>query len=449
MANIPIEHENQLVEFLEAGSKPAEKWRIGTEYEKFGFRLDDLSPLCYDGRPGIAAIFRALSDTFDWKPVEEQGKIIALLGDKRAISLEPGGQLELAGAALTNLHQTHAEVDTHLKQLKSVAEPMGAAFLGMGFTPLWRRADMSWMPKERYRIMRKHMPHVGALGIDMMQRTATIQVSLDFQDEGDMVRKFRLSLALQPIVTALFANSPFSEGKPNGYLSYRSHIWEDTDPARCGMLPFVFEPGMGFERYVQYALDIPMYFVDRAGKLIDTTGQSFRHFLAGRLPALPGELPTLADWKLHLTTAFPEVRLKQVLEMRGADAGSGKDVCALPALWVGLLYDKECLDAAWNLVRHWTVEERQQLRIDAPRIGLKAKTPSGTLRELAKEVLAIAESGLQKRALLNRSGDAENIYLGNLWETVRSGKTPAERKLARFHGDWHNSVRPIFSEFAW
>jgi len=449
MAMITIKNESELVEYLEAGSKLPKNWRIGTEYEKFGYRMDDLSPLKYDGDPGIAVILKALCHKFGWEPVEENGNIISLSGKGGSITLEPGGQLELSGEALENLHQTCSEVHTHLHQIKSVARPLGVGFLGMGFTPLWRREEMPWMPKDRYRIMRKYMPRVGNLGLDMMVRTATVQVNLDFSDEADMIKKFRVSLALQPLATALFANSPFSEGKPNGYLSYRSVIWRDTDPARCGMLPFVFEDGMGFERYVDYMLDVPMYFVRRHGHFIDAAGQSFRDFLAGRLPALPGELPTIADWEDHLTTAFPEVRMKRFLEMRGADAGSWNSLCALPAFWVGVLYDRDCLDAAWDLVADWNAGEREQLRAEAPRYGLKTRTPAGTLQDLAERVMNIAETGLKKRARINSAGRDESIYLSNLWEIVKSGETPAEQKLNLYYHDWKNSVRPVFNDFAY
>ncbi len=449
MDALPIENESDLAAHLESGSKTRDQWRIGTEHEKFGFHLDDLRPLHYDGESGVAAVLKALCSKFLWKPVEEDGNIIALKGEMGAITLEPGGQVELSGAPLENLHQTCEEVHVHLHQVKTIAEPMGVGFLGMGFTPLWNREQMDWMPKKRYRIMRRHMPKVGSLGLDMMLRTATVQVNLDFDGEADMVRKFRVSLALQPLATALFANSPFCEGKPNGSLSYRSFIWRHTDPARCGMLPFVFEDGMGFERYVQYMLDVPMYFVQRQGRMIDAAGQSFRDFLAGRLPALPGEVPTINDWEDHLTTAFPEVRLKQFLEMRGADGGSWNNLCALPAFWVGVLYDDDCLDAAWELVRRWSAEQRLQLRHDAPRFGLKAQTPSATLQELALEVLAIAEQGLKRRARRNAAGDDETHFLERLWQIATSGITPAEEKLACYHGDWQGSVEPIFRQCAY
>ncbi len=438
-----------LVEYLAAGAKPSERWRIGTEYEKFGFRLDDLSPLPYEGTPGIRSILEALSSLFAWEPVREGGHIIALQGNGGSITLEPGGQVELSGAALSDLHQTCEEVHSHLHQVKTVAEPMGAGFLGMGFTPLWSREEMHWMPKQRYRIMREYMPKVGSLGLDMMLRTATVQVNLDYSSEADMIKKFRVSLALQPLATALFANSPFSEGKPNGYLSYRSRIWQDTDPARCGMLPFVFTEEMSYERYVQFVLDVPMYFVYRDGHYINATGQSFRDFLAGKLPALPGELPTISDWEDHLTTIFPEVRMKQFLEMRGADAGIWSGLCALPAFWVGLLYHSDSLDAAWDLVAGWSPEERDQIRRDAPRLGLQTITPAGKLQTLARKVLAIAKRGLQQRARINSNGDDETIYLDNLQEIVASGKTPAELKLDRYYQAWQEDVRPIFSEYAY
>ncbi len=449
MAYTPIESESDLIQYLEAGSKPPDLWRIGTEHEKFGFRLDDFSPLAYGGSPGIGEILHGLSSKYLWKHVISEGNVIALKGEMGSITLEPGGQLELSGAALTDLHQTCEEVHIHLHQVKSVAEPLGVGFLGMGFTPLWSRDEMHWMPKERYRIMRGYMPRVGSNGLDMMLRTATVQVNLDFADEADMVKKYRVSLSLQPLATALFANSPFTEGKPNGFLSRRSDIWRDTDNARCGMLPFVFDEGMSFERYVHYMLDVPMYFVNRNGSLIDAAGQSFRDFLAGKLPALPGEKPTIGDWEDHLTVAFPEVRLKRYLEMRGADAGPWGELCALPAFWVGLLYDSDCLDETWHLVKHWSEDEREQLRRDAPRFGLKAKSPSGSMQNLALQVLKIAERGLKRRARLNDEGEDETHFLQPLWQIAESGITLAEDKLSRYHGEWQGSVLPIFSEFAY
>ncbi|MGH6921383.1 MAG: glutamate--cysteine ligase, partial [Geminicoccaceae bacterium] len=344
---------------------------------------------------------------------------------------------------------TCSEVHEHLDQVRTVAEPLGIGMLGLGFQPKWRREDIPWMPKGRYRIMRGYMPKKGALGLDMMLRSCTIQVNLDFASEADMVQKFRVGLALQPVVTAMFANSPFTEGRPNGYLSYRSHIWTDTDPDRCGMLPFVFEAGMGFERYVEYALDVPMYFVYRDGRYLDASGQSFRDFLDGRLPALPGELPTMTDWNDHLTTLFPEVRLKRFLEMRGADGGPWRSLCALPAVWVGLLYHQSTLDAAWDLIRDWTIEELAALREAVPRAGLGTPFRGRRVHDLAREILELAADGLLARAEEDWSGQDERQFLTALRGVVESGRTPAEEKLDLFKGRWRGSVDPIFAEFAY
>ena len=446
----PIENRRQLVEYLESGCKPASEWRLGTEHEKFGFTTDDLRPLPYEGPRSIRAMLQGLADQFGWKPVYEQGNPIALLDDKGAsITLEPGGQFELSGALLDNVHQTCNEVYTHLRQVKTIAEPLGIAFLGMGFQPKWRREDTQWMPKGRYRIMREYMGKRGNLGVDMMARTCTVQVNLDFGSEADMVRKFQVALALQPVATALFANSPFVDGKPCGYVSYRSHVWEDTDPDRTGMLPFVFDSSMGFERYVDYMLDVPMYFVYRDGVYIDASGQSFRDFMNGKLPALPGEKPGIKDWEDHLTTAFPEVRLKRYMEMRGADGGPWRKLCALPAMWAGLLYDDAVLAAAWDLVRGWSMEERLQLRADAPRLGLKAEIRGRSLQSIAIDVLELASTGLTGRARLSSSGENETGFLEPLFATAFSGLTPAEKKLELYHGRWNGSVDPVFIEAAY
>jgi glutamate--cysteine ligase len=444
---IHIENRQQLVEYLESGCKPKPEWKLGTEHEKFGFTTDDLRPLPYGGKAGIRAMLEGLEGEFGWAPVKEQGKIIALLNDSGAsITLEPGGQLELSGALLDNVHQTCAEVYTHLKQVKTIAEPLGIAFLGMGFQPKWERKDTEWMPKGRYKIMREYMEKRGKLGLDMMSRTCTVQVNLDFSSEADMVRKFQVALALQPVATALFANSPFVDGKPCGYVSYRSHVWEDTDPDRTGMLPFVFDSSMSFERYVDYMLDVPMYFVYRDGEYIDASGQSFRDFLNGALPALPGEKPLMRDWEDHLTTAFPEVRLKRYMEMRGADGGPWRKLCALPALWAGLLYDDTVLDAAWDLVRDWSMAERLQLRVDAPRLGLQTMIHERTLQSVALEVLEMASSGLSSRNCLGSSGENETGFLETLFVNAKMGTTPAEKKLALYHGPWNGSVEPLFTE---
>ncbi|MBB5014693.1 glutamate--cysteine ligase [Rehaibacterium terrae] len=445
----PIEDRRQLVEYLESGCKPREAWRIGTEHEKFGFRLDDLRPLPWEGERGIEAVLRGLT-RFAWEPVEENGKLIALIRpDGASVTLEPAGQLELSGAMLETIHQTCREVTQHLKEVKAVGDELGVGFLGMGFQPKWSREDMPWMPKGRYKIMREYMPKVGKLGLDMMTRTCTVQVNLDFSSEADMVKKFRVSLALQPVATALFADSPFSEGRPNGYLSYRSHIWTDTDPDRTGMLDFVFEDGFGFERYADYILDVPMYFAYRDGTYVDCAGLSFRDFLAGRLAPLPGERPTLRDWSDHLTTAFPEVRLKKYLEMRGADGGPWNRLCALPAFWTGLLYDDQALDAAWDLVRDFSLEERHALRDGVPKYALKLPFRRHTVRELALEALKISGQGLKRRARINANGADEAVFLEPLIEFALANETPAERKLALFHGPWNGSVDPVFREFAY
>ena len=442
----PITDKRQLVAYLEQGGKPESDWRIGTEHEKFGFRLDDLRPLTWEGEQGIGALLEGLT-RFGWQRVIEKDKLIALLREGASVTLEPAGQLELSGAPLENIHQTCAEVHTHLKEVKTVADELGVGFLGMGFQPKWRREDMPWMPKGRYAIMRRYMPTVGKLGLDMMTRTCTVQVNLDFADEADMVRKFRTSLALQPIATALFADSPFTDGKPNGYLSYRSHIWTDTDPDRTGMLDFVFEDGFGFERYVDYLLDVPMYFSYRNGVYHDLAGQSFRKFMRGGLESLPGATPTMTDCADHMTTAFPEVRLKKYLEMRGADGGPWNRLCALPAFWVGLLYDAGALDAAWDLVKDFTREERNALRDGVPKHGLKLPFRNGSLRDIAIEALKISATGLRARARKNWEGADESIFLTPLIEIVDANETPAERKLALYNGRWNHSVDPVFREF--
>ncbi|MBL6952688.1 MAG: glutamate--cysteine ligase [Alphaproteobacteria bacterium] len=445
----PIEDFSELVAFIAAGEKPRDRWRIGTEHEKFAYRLGDLGRLDYDGPQGIRAMLEGLQ-RFGWQPVKEAGNVIALTLDGASITLEPGGQFELSGAPLHTLHQTCAEVHNHLAQVKAVAKEMDVGFLGLGFDPKWRREDVPIMPKGRYQLMLDYMPTKGNLGRDMMLRSCTVQVNLDFGSEADMVQKFRIALALQPLTTALFANSPFTEGKPNGFLSFRSQIWTDTDPDRTGMLPFVFDGDMGYEAYAQHALDVPMYFVYRDGKYLDARGQSFRDFMAGRLPALPGEKPTLKDWEDHMTTLFPEVRLKTFLEMRGADGGPWASLCALPALWVGLLYDQGAQDAAWDLVKHFTVEEMARIRADVPRLGLATPLDQGgTLLDLAKPVLDVAMGGLRARARPGAITGDETEYLATLQETVAVGRTPAELLLERYNGVWNQSVDPIFTELAY
>ncbi len=440
-----IEDVRELVAYIEAGVTPRAMWRIGSEHEKFGFDLATLRPIPYDGDHGVRAMLEGLR-RFGWAPVTEQGNVIALSQDGASVSLEPGGQFELSGAPLATLHETCDEVHIHLAQVREVAEELGIGFLGLGFNPKWRREDVFVMPKGRYDIMRRYMPSKGGHGLDMMLRSCTVQVNLDFESEADMVLKLRASLALQPIATAIFANSPFTENRPNGYLSFRSMIWTDTDPDRCGMLPFVFEQGFGFEAYVEYALDVPMYFVYRDGSYIDASGQSFRDFLAGRLPALPGERPSLADWEDHLTTIFPEVRLKRYMEMRGADAGPWGQLCALPALWVGLLYDPPTLAAAWDLVKDWTAEEREYLRVETPKQALATPFRGATVGDIAAEVLALARAGLRARGHLSSSGLDETQYLEPLEPIIAERRTQAEVLLEFYHGAWAGSVDPVYTE---
>ncbi|GMH09392.1 hypothetical protein Nepgr_011233 [Nepenthes gracilis] len=429
IATEPLTKED-LVGYLASGCKPKEKWRIGTEHEKFGFEIGTLRPMTYEQ---IAELLNSIAERFDWDKILEGDNIIALKQGKQSISLEPGGQFELSGAPLETLHQTCAEVNSHLYQVKAVAEEMGIGFLGSGFQPKWRLKDIPIMPKGRYEIMRNYMPKVGSLGLDMMFRTCTVQVNLDFSSEADMARKFCAGLALQPIATALFANSPFTEGKPNGYLSMRSHVWTDTDKNRSGMLPFVFDDGFGFEQYVDYALDVPMYFVYRKKKYIDCAGMSFRDFMEGKLPALPGELPTFNDWENHLTTIFPEVRLKRYLEMRGADGGPWRRLCALPAFWVGLLYDEVSLQSVLDMTADWTKEEREMLRNKVPKTGLKTPFRDGFLGHVAEDVLKLAKDGLERR------GFKEVGFLNEVAEVVRTGVTPAEKLLEMYHGKWGQS----------
>ena len=447
-----IGSKQDLIGWIAAGSKPKERWRIGTEHEKFVFNTADLTAVPYAGPRGIRALMEQLIQRYGWQPIMEGDNIIALkwhAGDPPAnVSLEPGGQFELSGAPLANLHETGAETTEHLEQVRAIGADLGLGFLGVGFIPTWTREQAARMPKQRYAVMTRYMPQVGKGGLDMMYRTCTIQVNLDFANEADMVQKLRVSLALQPIATAIFACSPFTEGKPNGFKSMRSEVWRDTDPNRTGMLPFVFEPGMGFERYVDYALDVPMYFVYRDGRYTDAAGGSFRDFMAGRLSQLPGAQPTLDDWSDHMTTLFPEVRMKRFLEMRGADGGRWRRICALPAFWAGLLYDDAALEAAWRLVKTWTSEERQALRNAVPKQALDAKFRSSTVGAIARDALAIASDGLKSRKRLNAHGQDERIYLEPLNELVTSGKTVADELLDRYYGAWGQNIDHVFEEIA-
>src|SRR5665647_3113525 len=446
----PIETRDELVAWLEAGCKPRARFRVGTEHEKFAFTIAGHRPVPYAGQHSIRALLVGSHDLLGWDPIMEGDNIIGMFDVTHggAISLEPGGQFELSGAPVENVHQTCSELMSHLAQVREVAKPLGIGFLGMGMTPNWTRADMPTMPKGRYKIMTNYMPKVGKYGLDMMYRTCTVQANLDFSSEADMVKKLRVSVALQPLATALFANSPFTEGKPNGFLSFRSEIWRDTDNNRAGRLPWAFEDGMGFERWVDYALDVPMYFVKREDQYIDVAGSSFRAFFEGRNSAFPGQRPTLSDWANHLSTIFPEVRLKRYLEMRGADGVPWGRLPALPAFWVGLLYDDTSLNAAWDLVKHWNAGERQALRDDVPRFGFKARIRNRYLFEIARECLTLAHSGLRRRGRVDHLGHDETRYLEPLQRIIDSGRTPAEEMLDKFNGPWHGSVEPAYDEYA-
>ncbi|WP_416876761.1 glutamate--cysteine ligase [Litorimonas sp.] len=442
---VPLRNKAQMIDYLAKGEKPIEDWRIGTEHEKIGFCNAKLLPLPYDGPCSIKAMLEGLQ-RFDWQPVEEKGKLIALKRDGGSVSLEPGGQLELSGAPLEHVHQTCAEVTRHLREVKEVADEIGAGFLSLGFRPDTKLEDVPIMPKGRYQIMRDYMQKVDTHGREMMFRTCTVQTNLDFSSESDMVKKFRVSLALQPLATALFANSPFKEGKLNGYKSYRSRVWLNTDKDRTGMLPFVFDEGFGYEQYVDYALDVPMYFVYRNGEYLNAAGKSFRDFLDGTLDVVPGEVATLSDFEDHLSTIFPEVRLKQFLEMRGADTGPWDELCALPAFWVGLLYNNSALDAAWDYVKDWTQQERQQMRVDVPKQGFQTEIRGKTFQEMAKDILEISRAGLNARAKMNSHGENETVFLQELDRMAMTGQSNADRLIDLFNGAWDGDITRTYKE---
>jgi len=447
----PIERHEQLAEYLASGCKPKEDWRIGTEHEKFGYCKDNLKPLPYEGERSIEAVLKGLRDRHGWGELRESGKLIGLQKDGANISLEPGGALELSGAPLETIHETCDEVNEHLREVKDIADEIGVGFIGLGAAPIWTHEEMPLMPKGRYKLMDAYMQKVGTMGTTMMRRTCTVQVNLDFGSEADMVQKLRVAIALQPVAVALFANSPFFEGKPNGHKSWRSRVWRDLDVDRTGMVPFVFDDGFGFEAWTEYALDVPMYFVYRDGKYVDALGQSFRDFLKGELPALPGETPMLSDWADHLTTIFPEARIKKFIEMRGADGGPWRRLCALPAFWVGLTYDQTALDAAWDLVKGWDAETREELRVAASIDGLQAQVGNVDMMELAREVVAISEAGLRERARPGADGlvPDETHFLNALKDSLESGKTPADELLERYHGDWDGDLSRIYADYSY
>ncbi|MEN8933415.1 glutamate--cysteine ligase [Planktotalea arctica] len=447
----PIERHEQLAEHLAEGCRPKEDWRIGTEHEKFGYLTDTHAPLPFEGERSIVAVLEGLRDRHGWAEVREGGHLIGLEKDGANVSLEPGGALELSGAPLETIHETCDEVNQHLREVREISDEIGVGFIGLGAAPEWSHEEMPLMPKGRYKLMNDYMQKVGTMGTSMMRRTCTVQVNLDFGSEADMVQKMRVALALQPVATALFANSPFFEGKINGHKSWRAHIWQNLDNARTGMLPFVFEDGFGFEAWVQYVLDVPMYFVYRDGKYINALGMSFRDFMVGKLPALPGETPTMSDWADHLTTVFPEARVKKFIEMRGADGGPWRRLCALPAFWVGLTYDQTSLDAAWDLVKDWDAETRDALRVAASVDGLQGQVGPIKMHELAREVVAISEAGLKARARPGAGGMVpdETHFLNALKESLETGQVPADELLEKYHGDWGGDLRKIYGEYSY
>lgn len=444
----PIGARSELVEWIASGEKPRDTWRLGTEHEKVPFYTADASPVPYEGGKGIRALLEGLQARTGWEPIIESGQPIGLFDEAGggAISLEPGGQFELSGAPLKTLHETAAETAQHIADAKAVGKELGIEFLTLGMSPLWTRSQTPVMPKARYRIMTNYMPKVGSLGLDMMYRTSTVQVNMDYASEADMVKKLRVSLALQPIATAIFANSPFTDGKPNGYLSMRSNIWLDTDRNRTGMMAFAFEDGFGYDAYVEWALDVPMYFVKRGETYHDVAGASFRDLLAGKLAQLPGELATHSDWANHVSTLFPEVRMKRYLEMRGADVGGPEQIVALSAFWAGLLYDETALNDAWELVKGWSAEQREQLRADVPKLALKATIAGRSAQDVARDALALSHAGLKRRAYRDATGQDETKHLAYAEEIASSGRTPAERLLEQYHGAWGGSVLPAFKE---
>ena len=442
-----IESRADLIEAMSRGAKPESEWRIGTEHEKHVFHTNPLRPVEYEGPNGIRALLDGVQAETGWEPFYDGENPIGLRNDTiGGISLEPGGQFELSGAPQVDLHASADELAEHMRVTKKVAAPLDIHFLGLGVTPIWSVDQIPAMPKSRYGIMKPYMEKVGTLGTSMMFRSCTVQTNLDFSSEADMVKKLRVSVALQPIATALFANSPFSEGRDSGYLSFRSHIWLNTDDARTGMLPFAFDEGFGFEQYADYALDVPMYFVIRDGQYVNVAGESFRAFLKGELPQLPGEKPTIKDWEDHLSTIFPEVRLKQFLEMRGADMGDEKSVTALSAFWTGLLYDEVSLEAAYELIEPWSNDERDNMRREVPRLGLETPHDRSNVYDIAAQSVGIAEAGLVRRNRLNAQGKDETIHLAPLEKTIRLAKSPAERWLDKFRGEWNGDLTPIFKE---
>ena len=440
-----ITQKSQMVGWLASQAKEQSLWRIGTEHEKFLFHKADNRPVGYEGERGIQTILKRLQAEYQMTPIMEKGHIIGLKDNQGgSITLEPGGQLELSGAPLENLHQTCKETGAHLNQMKHVISDLEIGMLGLGFQPIWSRDDISWMPKGRYKIMREYMPKRGNLGLDMMLRSCTVQVNLDYADERDMVRKFRTSLALQPVATALFANSPFKDGKLSGLKSTRAHVWTDTDPDRCGVPEIVFDSGFGYEAWIDYILDVPMYFLHRGDDYLDVSGLSFAEFMAGRLTGFEGQYPLLHDFEDHITTAFPEVRLKGYLEMRGADSGSWNNICALPALWVGTLYDDEALARAEALVADIGAQDVENARYSAAKDGLAGKFGEHMMLDIAQKFVDIASDGLKARNRLDDSGMDERGFLSPLKSILKSRKTNADLMIEAFKGEWQGDINKVF-----
>ncbi len=446
----PISSVQDLTDYIASGSKPEAAFRIGTEHEKFVFFKSGHSPVPYFGAASISALLEGMRAKLGWEPIIDEGHVIGLNSPtgQGAISLEPGGQFELSGAPVETLHETCRESNQHLAMLREIAEPMGIGFLGIGGSPKWTLAETPRMPKSRYDIMSRYMPKVGTQGLDMMYRTCTIQVNLDFSSEADMAKKMLVSLKLQPLATALFAASPFTDGKPNGLVSWRGNIWRDTDNNRAGLLPFAFEQGFGFERYAEWALDVPMYFVVRDGRYHDCTHVTFRQFMKG---ALKGEIsnpqPNIGDWINHLSTLFPDVRLKRFLEMRGADGGPWRRICALPAFWVGILYNDEALEAAAQLTAGWSYEDVLALRNSVPQKGIRAMIGGRDLIEIGRDVIEISRQGLKARARLNVSGQDESLFLAPLDEVIAKKSTLADDMLALYQGRWQGNIDKVFEDY--
>ena len=435
-----------LIKWFEAGCKPKNLFRIGTEHEKFVYKLNSLKPVSYNEPSGIKNILKSLV-RFGWVEVSESGNIIALRKDNQSITLEPGGQLELSGAPLENIHQTCSEVNEHLKQVKIIGNELNIGFLGVGARLEGKLSSDLWMPKPRYKIMKDYMPLVGNLGLEMMADTCTVQANLDYSSEQDMRRKLKTSFILQPIVTALFASSPIEKMKPSKYITRRAAIWFDVDKDRCGTPKFIFDENLSFESWVDYALKVPMYFIKRNGQYINCAGASFEKFMLGKLEQLSNEKPTILDWEDHLSTIFTEIRLKQYIEFRGADAGPWKSLCALPALWVGLLYDSESLNEAESLAKSWSFDMYKKAYEEVPVKGLDLIINKRSINDHAKDLIAISKRGLKKRNFLDGTGNDESGYLNQLEEITHTGNSQAKKMLSM----WNNNepLKSIYDHYSY